>query len=106
MMRNRITAWTMAFTLALAALSGAGNVSARSIYNEEPSRGEMFADAVVVRPMTLVASAVGLVAWVVTLPFSIPSGDAGHIGKEWVVGPLKYTFYRPIGNLDPNAVPE
>lgn len=106
MMCNRIAAWTMAFTLGLAVLSETGAVSAKSLYSEEPTRGEMFADAVVVRPMTLVASAVGLVAWVVTLPFSIPSGDAGKIGKEWVAGPLKYTFYRPVGNLDPEAVPE
>jgi len=105
MIRKNITAWTMAITLGLATLAGAGTVSAAGTYVQEPTGGEMFADLVVARPMILIASAVGLVGWVVTLPFSIPSGDAGKIGQEWVLDPLQYTFVRPVGNLDPKAVP-
>jgi len=88
----------MAVTLALASVSGSLGAQTYD-YQEEPTVGEMFADAVVARPMLLLASAVGLAAWVVTLPFSIPGGSAGDAGKAWVLEPLGYTFMRPLGEM-------
>ena len=101
-MKKRLMACAMAMTLGLGVLSSSTSV-ARDFYDdrfgEEPSTGEMFVDAVAVRPLTLVASAVGLVAWVVTLPFTIGSGNAGDAGQEWVLDPLAYTFVRPLGQM-------
>lgn len=89
----------IALTLGLG-LSGTG--LATDANAEDPTAGEMLADATVVRPMTFVASAVGLAAWVVTLPFTIPSGSAADAGKSWVVDPLEYTFVRPLGDISDN----
>ena len=97
-MNPRMAAFAVCLTLALAVTSGSLNAAAND-YREEPTVGEMFADAVVVRPMTLLASAVGLAAWVVTLPFSLPGGSAGDAGEAWVLEPLGYTFARPLGEM-------
>jgi hypothetical protein len=57
----------------------------------------MLADTVMVRPLTLVGTAVGVVAFVVTLPFSALGGNVGEAGQLLVVDPAKYTFIRPLG---------
>jgi Na+(H+)/acetate symporter ActP len=101
--KKRLTACAMAMTLALFVLSSSTSL-ARDFYDdrfgEEPSSGEMFVDAIAVRPLTLVASAVGLVGWVVTLPVTLFSGNAGDAGQAWVLDPLAYTFVRPLGQMD------
>lgn len=73
---------------------------------EEPTNGEMFADAAVARPMTFTYALVGALAWVATLPFTIPSGEAGNMGQSLVVDPLKYTFTRPLGQMEKDDVIE
>lgn len=107
MKRSRIAALAMALTLALGTLAHARDVNVRNYdYNEDPSSGAMFFDAVLVRPVTLGVAVIGAVAWVVTLPVSIPAGDTETAAEEWVTGPLKYTFLRPLGDLDSNAEPD
>ena len=91
----------MAMVLALGIVSS-GVSFASDIYNDEPTTGEMLADAAIVRPLTLVASAVGAVTWVITLPFTFASGNAGEFGKAVVVDPLEYTFARPVGDMTDN----
>lgn len=88
----------MAMTLSLGVFSG-GTSIANDGDRPEPTGGEMFVDALVVRPMTLAASVVGAATWVVTLPFTLFSGNAGDAGKAWVVDPLGYTFVRPLGDI-------
>jgi hypothetical protein len=103
---NGIAVWVMALTLGLGTVAQARDVSVRDFdYNEEPTGGDMFLDALVVRPMTLGAAVVGAVTWVITLPFTLFSGNAGEAGANWVGGPLKYTFTRPLGDLDPGPGP-
>ena len=106
MIRVKAVALAGVLVVGLAGLANAGSSWDRGFdYRDEPTGGEMFADAVVVRPLTLGASALGALAWVVTLPFSIPAGNANQSGKAWVADPLKYTFMRPIGNMDVGAEP-
>lgn len=106
MAHMRLAAAAIAATIALGtlAVTGCGSRETGSnVKGEEPSGGEMVADAAVARPMTLWASAIGAVGWVVTLPFTLPSGSAGDTAKAWVGDPLKYTFCRPIGEMDDNS---
>jgi len=74
--------------------------SGYGLSDEEPSGGEMLADAVIVRPMTFIASAIGTVGWVVSLPFSLIGGNTEEAGKTLVVDPLQYTFARPLGYME------
>jgi hypothetical protein len=96
--RKSVMGTAMSMVLALGLFSSGAGV-ASDFYNEEPTSGEMFADAFVARPLTLVASVAGAAAWVLTLPFTLPSGSAGDTGKAWVMDPLEYTFVRPVGEM-------
>ena len=98
MIKKKLAAYAVAMTLGLGLVSGSLN-AATCDYHEEPTVGEMFADGVVARPMIFIASVVGAAAWVVTLPFTIPSGSAGEAGQSWVLDPLAYTFARPLGDI-------
>lgn len=77
------------------------SVSAAKNADGEPSAGAMVADAVVARPLLLVATVVGTGVYVVTLPFSLLGGNAGEAGKTLVVGPAKNTFVRCLGCRKP-----
>ena len=108
MNRTKVTAISMAITLGLGtlAMTGCATNGERSAHHTDATGGEQFADLAAVRPMTLIASGVGLAAWVVTLPFSLPAGNADQIGQEWVLDPLNYTFNRPVGAMGVEDVHE
>ncbi len=65
----------------------------------EPSGEAMLADGFLVRPVMLVGTALGIVTFVATLPFSLLGGNVDKAGKAMVVEPAKYTFVRPLGDL-------
>ena len=105
-MKKKSAAMAMAMVLGLSGLSGAGSAVARDLeYFEHEKAAHMWADAVIVRPLTLLATGVGAVTWVVTLPFSIPAGNSEEAGRAWVGGPLKYTFMRPLGEMEEGTEP-
>lgn len=60
---------------------------------------DMVVDVVVVRPLGLVATAIGTVLTVVALPFTIPSGSVEKSAQELIVRPAEYTFTRPLGDF-------
>ena len=59
----------------------------------------MLLDTVFLRPVSIVGAAVGAAAWIVSLPFSLPSGSTGEAWDALVETPLNYTFSRPLGNI-------
>lgn len=65
----------------------------------DASGGSMLADTFLVRPVMLGATALGLVTFVVTLPFSAIGGNMGDAGKTLVMNPAEYTFVRPLGKF-------
>ena len=66
---------------------------------EEPEGGEMIYDAIVVRPLGLVATAVGAVFFVVSLPFSAAGGNIDTASEKLVKKPARFTFKRPLGEF-------
>ena len=60
--------------------------------------GAMAADAVLVRPFGVVGTVFGAAAWIVSLPFTLPSGNAGEAGQRMIGDPAAYTFSRPLGS--------
>ena len=61
---------------------------------------DMVLDLLLLRPLGLLVTGVGSVAFVVSLPFTLPSGSAGAAACELVREPLAYTFSRPLGDLE------
>ena len=64
---------------------------------EDPSGGEMMFDLAVVRPVGIIATAVGCVFFVVSSPFSALGGNIGAAGEMLVKDPAAFTFKRPLG---------
>jgi len=65
----------------------------------DPNSGEMFMDAIVGRPLGLLAIGMGAVAFVVSLPFTIPSHSTDQAAKTLVGAPTQHTFKRPLGRF-------
>ncbi len=66
---------------------------------EEPEGGEMIYDAIIVRPIGLIATAVGSVFFVLSLPFSAAGGNVDTASEELVKKPARFTFKRPLGEF-------
>ena len=57
----------------------------------------MIIDGLVVRPLGLVATVLGTVAFVVTLPFSALGGNVEEASENLVTKPMAFTFSRCLG---------
>jgi hypothetical protein len=57
----------------------------------------MGADLIIARPVQLLATAVGTVVFVASLPFTLLGNNVGQAGKTLVAGPAKATFARCLG---------
>ncbi|MDP9141913.1 MAG: hypothetical protein M3O62_14110 [Pseudomonadota bacterium] len=69
--------------------------------DEAPSAAAMTVDLLIVRPLGLVASVLGIGLFVVQLPFAVLSGDMpSDPANKLVVAPLAYTFTRPLGEME------
>jgi uncharacterized membrane protein len=97
---RRVTA--VLVIVALVAVTFAGPAGAAVIGEDEDTQvtaGKMAADALLVRPLGLVATVVGSVLFVVALPFSALGGNVNEVGQRLVVDPALFTFKRPVGEL-------
>jgi len=66
---------------------------------EDPSGGEMMFDFVVLRPVGLVATAVGSVFFVISSPFAALGGNMDTAKEKLVKDPAAFTFKRPLGQF-------
>jgi len=71
--------------------------------DEKPGPLAVATDAVVVRPLGLVATAAGSVLFVVSLPVAAISKSVKSTADALVVHPAELTFKRPLGDLDAMA---
>lgn len=102
-MKQTLKSATMA--LAMAAFAAAPAISNAQTIDQRPSGMEMTADAVLVRPLMLVATVLGTAVYVVSLPFSALGGNAGEAGNTLVVTPFKATFLRCLGCSEKHMPP-
>ena len=72
----------------------------RSASPRDVDPGVVAADALVVRPVGLAATAVGAAVFVVALPFAALSGDVNRTGRILVGAPARFTFQRRLGDFD------
>lgn len=101
-MAKLIMKWFQVLVLAGGLVAASGSWSEEESSNEvlgtkRPSYGAVMGDALFVRPITLVATVVGAVVWVVTSPLTAVTGTIGEAGQTLVVDPFATTFYRCLG---------
>ena len=65
----------------------------------ERSAEKMAADALIVRPLGLLATALGAVLYLVALPYSILGGNHKETQQKLVKEPYQFTFERPLGDI-------
>ena len=67
---------------------------------EDVSAEAMIVDGLLLRPAGIVATVLGTAVFVVTLPFSIPTRSVDKAAQKLVVDPARYTFVRPLGQVE------
>lgn len=95
---NRYLSLFIIFALVLAPLSASAGVEFKEDKPDVAS-GKMAADAVLVRPLGIVATVLGGALFVVSLPFSALGGNTKEAADRLVVDPAKFTFARPLGKF-------
>lgn len=100
-MRNLTKSWAVSIVIAaLICVPFAATAQAQDYFEaKEPGGGAMMYDTVVVRPIGIVATAVGSVFWLVSLPFSALGDNTEMATKKLVKEPAAYTFKRPLGEF-------
>jgi hypothetical protein len=73
--------------------------------NMTKDRGDVSAEAIIadgllLRPAGVVATIVGTLAFVVILPFSIPTKSVDKAAQKLIMDPVRYTFVRPLGQIE------
>ena len=68
--------------------------------SDDVSAEAMIADGLLLRPGGLIATLVGSAVFVITLPFSIPTKSVEKAAQKLVVDPARYTFVRPLGQIE------
>ena len=86
---STLTAVCMILTTSLA--------SADQYSDVKPTAEAIAGDVIFVRPISVAASLLGIATFMVSLPFSIPSGSVGTAARALIGEPAQYTFARPLG---------
>ncbi len=113
--RQKILAWTLMLALAVAAAAPGGLVRTavaepaepRAVQlaagaEREPGPMGMIIDGLVVRPIGLVATIIGSVLFVVTLPFSAMGDNVEQARENLVEAPAAFTFTRCLERFEPD----
>ncbi|WP_137885961.1 multidrug transporter [Pseudomonas sp. 2FE] len=99
----RSTAVVLALTTGLLALPAQAemvqqNASGDPTYVvEAPPAYSMIGDLLIARPLLIGATAIGVVAFVVSLPFTALGGNVGEAAQELIAVPGKEAFVRCLG---------
>ena len=99
----RTTAVALALTTGLLALPAQAedaqqNVSGNPVYtNNAPKAYSMIGDLIIARPLLICATAIGAVAFVVSLPFTALGGNVEEAGQALVIEPGREAFVRCLG---------
>jgi len=99
----RSTAAALALTTGLLALPAYADVAQQNTSGdplyavEAPKAYSMIGDLLIARPLLIGATAIGAVAFVVSLPFTAAGGNIGEAGHALVVEPGREAFVRCLG---------
>jgi hypothetical protein len=96
---KRVVVWATLVAL-ITVFSGSMALAQNDDRDRELKSGKMIADALLVRPLGLVATVAGGVVFVVSLPFSLLGRNTGEAFDRLLADPATFTFTRPLGEFD------
>ena len=92
---------SVAAAAVLALCVGSAQAQVTEDVDTAPSAVAMAADLLIVRPVSLVATVLGAGLFVVQLPLSIVQGEPpSEPARKLIVEPAKFTFSRPLGDME------
>jgi hypothetical protein len=86
--------------LCATSLVHAAEDSSYTARSDDVSAEAIIVDGLLLRPGGVIATMLGSVVFVVTLPFSIPTKSVDKAAQKLIVDPAKYTFVRPLGQIE------
>lgn len=99
MMRRTLLPMALAFSLLL--LPAAARAGRLNEPMQQDTHGvAIVADIVLARPLGLVATTAGAVLYLIAFPFAAMSGDMTSPAETLVGEPARYTFTRPLGQIE------
>ena len=78
---------------------GAVPAEGTSAQQSHPSGAAMAADALLVRPLGVAATAIGAALFLVSVPFTAITGNVGESAHALIIKPARMTFSRPLGRF-------
>lgn len=72
----------------------------RQLKDPQIDSAYMVGDALIARPLGIVATVAGFGLFIVASPFALISGSAGDAWDNMVAYPARFTFTRPLGDFD------
>lgn len=75
--------------------------AADKLRRDDPvTQGWSLVDLLVARPLGIAAGIGGSAVFVVTLPFTLPSGSVGDAASMFIVQPFQFSFLREVPDPD------
>ena len=74
-------------------------IAADEVSGSDVGPGAIAGDIILARPLGLAATALGTGLFIVALPFSALGGNTGASAKALVADPIRFTFFRPVGQF-------
>jgi len=74
-------------------------MAAEEVSSSDVGAGAIAGDIMLVRPLGIAATALGTGLFIASLPFSALGGNMGTAAKALVAEPVKFTFFRPVGQF-------
>lgn len=98
--RSGITAGAVAAVVTCVGISCAALAAGYDAARWDPDKATwMAADALFVRPISLVATLAGGVVWLVSSPFHVLGGNSDEAARVLIEEPGAYTFRRRLGDF-------
>jgi hypothetical protein len=92
---------TLTAALVLMVSASALQAHDREGIDDSPSAGAMVFDLVLIRPLSLVATTLGVGFFVVSLPLAVIQGELPREpARKLVIEPARYTFFRRLGDME------
>jgi hypothetical protein len=98
--------WFVFFVISAVMVSTIGTVGyaqdpSMNHFYKKPERdgAKMAADLVFLRPVGIIATALGTALFIVSSPFSILGDNSEEASEELIKKPARYTFKRPLGDF-------
>jgi len=78
---------------------GTAAIAEDQTVKKDSSPEEMIVDGLVLRPLGIAATGLGIACFIVTLPFSIITGQTDEAAQKMIGNPAKFTFQRQLGDF-------